>query len=95
MRHPKIPEHEPLFKKSYEYRRAIDRKPNGDLVYEWVFSVWGSSDQPLDLRFTLAEFNHRNPWLRILGMVAQTAWANVGDADMAKAWREWTEALPR
>ena len=66
MNHPPIPENCEFFKQSYEYWDKTQKC--------WVFSIWGSSYQPLDLRFASGGFNELSPWKKIIAAVAYKAW---------------------
>ena len=87
MNHPPIPENCEFFKQTYEYQ--TQREYKGVPYIDYVFSVWGSSYQPLDLTFADSHFNPLSPWKKIIAAVAYKAWHEAGNAELAKAWSDW------
>lgn len=70
----KIPPNCGFFKKKYFYQSELDST--------WVFSVWNSSMEPLDLDFMAPEFNLASPWLLIIADTGIVAWQEEKERTM-------------
>lgn len=65
LNHPPIPPKCDFFQKRY-----FEKTKDGT----WIFSVWNSSMEPLDIDFTAPGFNFKSPWKQIIAAVARCAW---------------------
>lgn len=92
--HPEIPPNCAFFKK------AFFKKGHRE---EWIFDVWTSSNESLQVRFGFDGFNHFSPWIGIVSAVARDGWRIEADLaeksgntvcfakakHMIVAWTDW------